>query len=138
MEFRWVWNPMDNLKPLDTSDWNTYTDEEPNSLTLPELVSFLKVLRQMYPQHLAMVVLGLATGLRPSSLRPLRWKGPTPDVLWDTNTLLVRQSHTRHQEVMNMTKQKTRYRLNLPAALMAILKLHVDSLPDGPMKESDL
>lgn len=37
-----------------------------------------------------MTFLGFATGLRPSSLRPLRRTGPTPDVLWDQGVFGVR------------------------------------------------
>ncbi|MGH7271286.1 MAG: hypothetical protein ACREJ3_12735 [Polyangiaceae bacterium] len=46
-----------------------------------------------YPQHYAMTFLGFATGLRPSSLRPLRRRGTEADVLWDEAALFVRRSH---------------------------------------------
>jgi integrase len=138
VRFRWTYNPMDELDPLDTSDSCTYPEEEPNSLTPQELVAFLKVFLHLFPQHYAFAVLGFALGLRPSSLRPLRWKGPTPDVRWDESILLIRQSHTCRQEVMAMTKQKTRYRLKLPPGLMTVLRWHVENLPEGPMRESDL
>jgi hypothetical protein len=52
--------------------------------------------------------------------------------------VLVRRSHTRHDEVMEATKQKTRYRITLPDDLMAILRWHVDRLPPGPMRDSEL
>jgi integrase len=86
----------------------------------------------------AMTALGFATGLRPSSLRPLRRHGPTPDILWEKGVLLVRQSHTRHQEVMKTTKTKRYQRLTLPPDLMEILRWHVAELAEGPMQESDL
>ncbi len=50
------------------------------------------------------------------------------------SVVLIRRSHTRGDEVMEATKQKTRYRITLPADLMAILRWHADRLPPGPMK----
>ena len=99
---------------------------------------FLGGIRHLYPQHFGMVALGFATGLRPSSLRPLRRQGPEADVRWEEGVVLVRRSHTRHDEVMEATKQKTRYRITLPDDLMAILRWHVDRLPPGPMRDSEL
>ena len=61
-----------------------------------------------------MTYVGLITGLRPSSLRPVRRRGPEPDVLWDKNRLLVRRSHSLGDEVMRTTKQKRRYAIDLP------------------------
>ena len=45
--------------------------------------------------------LGFATGLRPSSLRPLRRDGATPNLLWDRAMLFVRRSQTKG-EAMQM------------------------------------
>jgi hypothetical protein len=39
---------------------------------------------------------------------------------------------------MDCTKQGTRYRLTLPQELMDILSWHVEQLPEGPMRESEL
>ena len=131
-------NPVAGLKDFDTSEHETYTDEEPNSLTVDEVPLFLAMMRESYPQHFAMVALGFATGLRPSSLRPIRRKGETPDVLWKEGAVLIRQSHTRRQVIMRTTKTKRHQRLSLPNDLMDILRWHVAELPDGPMQESDL
>jgi integrase len=125
------------IKPLDTSTWHTYTEEEPNSLTVEEVPRFMEKARDLHPQHFAMLALGLATGRRPSELRPLRRQGPTPDVLWAEGVLLVRRSETRGQ-VMERTKTGRRLRIPLPTDLMDILRWHVDSLPNGPMRESEL
>ncbi len=76
-------------------------------------------------------------GLRPSSLRPLRRRGPKADVLWTESVLLVRQSQTCGPDVMECTKQGTRYRVTLPQELMDILQWHVEQLPEGPMRDSD-
>lgn len=131
-------NPVMGVRSFDTTDHPTYTEEEPNSLTPEEMPRFLAALRARHPQHFAFVALGFATGLRPSSLRPLRRKGATPDVLWDEGAILVRRSHTRRREVMETTKTRIRQRIALPQEMMDILRWHADGLPDGPMRESDL
>lgn len=137
-EFEWERNPAAGVEYLDTSTHATYTEEQPNSLTPDEVPRFLALLKQRHPQHFGIAALGFATGLRPSSLRPLRRRGPNSDVLWNENVLLVRRSQTRGPEVMECTKQGTRYRLMLPRELMDILRWHVEQLPEGPMRDSDL
>jgi len=62
----------DDVTPFDTSEHATYTEEEPNSLLVEEVPPFLGAMRERYPQHDAMTYIGLITGLRPSTLRPLR------------------------------------------------------------------
>ncbi len=131
-------NPALRLPYLDTSEHVTYTEEEPNSLTVPEMRVFLSTMRERHPQHFGMVALGFATGLRPSSLRPLRRQGPTPDVRWDDSVLLVRRSHSYGTEAMQTTKTGRRQTIPLPKDLMQILRWHDARLPGGPMKESDL
>jgi len=131
-------NPVMGVKPFDTSTHHTYTEEEPNALTVAEVPAFLARMRQDYPQFFAMIAMGFATGLRPSSLRPLRRKGPTPDVLWDEGVILVRRSHTRRKDVMETTKTKRHQRLELPPELVDILRWHVDELQNDRMRESEL
>ena len=132
-------NPVAGVSDFDTSEWATYTEEEPNSLTPDEVPAFLMTMRREHPQHFAFVALGIATGLRPSSLRPLRRTGATPDVLWDDGgAVLIRRSHTRRSEVMETTKTGIRQKIALPPEMMDILRWHVAQLPDGPMKKSDL
>jgi integrase len=131
------YDPTKGIKPLDTSTWHTYTEEEPNSLTVDEVPRFMAMARALFPQHYAMLALGLATGRRPSELRPLRHKGPTSDILWTDGVLLVRRSETRG-EVMETTKTGRRLRIPLPVELMDILRWHVSSLPEGPMRDSEL
>ncbi len=70
-------------------------------------------MKDTFPQHFAMTALGFATGLRPSSLRPLRRLGGLADVKWDENVLLVRRSQTVGDEVMETTKTKKRQKLFL-------------------------
>jgi integrase len=111
-------NPVLGVKDFDTSAHPTYTEEEPNSLGAEEVPAFLAMMREIYPQHFALVALGFATGLRPSSMRPLRRKGESPDVLWDEGVLLVRRSHTRRQEVMPTTKTRRNQRLALPEEMI--------------------
>jgi hypothetical protein len=68
-------------------------------------------MREVFPQYYAVTYLGLATGLRPSSMRPLRRRGPTPDIKRDEGVVLVPRSHTLGDEVMDTTKTKLRQRL---------------------------
>ncbi len=115
----------DGVPSFDTSEHPTYTEEEPNALTAEVVAEFLTCMREELPQHYAMTYLGVATGLRPSAMRPLRRSGPTPDILWDQAVILVRRSHTLGDEVMDTTKTKLRQRISVPAAVMDVLRWHV-------------
>ena len=110
---------------IDTSEHATYTEEEPNALEPDKVSEFLACMREVYPQHYAMTFLGFATGLRPSSLRPLRRKGPAPDVRWDEGVILVRRSHSLGDEVMDTTKTKLRQRISVPLDVIEVLADHV-------------
>ena len=110
---------------FDTSEHETYTEEEPNALAPERVREFLACMREVYPQHHAMTFLGLATGLRPSSMRPLRRTGPTPDVRWDEGVILVRRSHSLGDEIMDTTKTKLRQRISVPSDVMEVLAEHV-------------
>jgi hypothetical protein len=129
---------MDGVDNFDTRLHQTYTEEEPNSLTADEVPVFLSKLLELHPEVFAFVTLGFTTGWRPSTLRPLRRKGPTPDVLWDQQVVLVRRSHTEGKEVMDAPKTKRRQRVNVPAEILDVLRWHADRLPTGPMRDSDL
>ncbi|MDX2019066.1 MAG: hypothetical protein SF187_02405 [Deltaproteobacteria bacterium] len=131
-------NALAKVRPLDTSMHVTFTEEQPNALTPEEIPHFLAAMRERHPQHLAMTALGFATGWRPSMMRPLRRRGETADVLWDRGVILARRSQTRRDEVMEGTKNLSRFRLAVPDELLRILRWHADHLPAGPMRESDL
>jgi integrase len=109
-------------------------------MTTPRRVgAFVETLRACYPQIYAMAYLGLVTGLRPSSLRPLRRCGDKADVDWDSGLLRVRRSQTRGDEVMNTTKQKRKYSIALPPEVMNVLRWHVDTQLSTPeQRESEL
>lgn len=131
------YDPTRGVEPLDTSAHETFTEEEPNSLTVEELRRFLAKARVLYPQHFAILALGVATGRRPSELRPLRRAGATPDILWKEGVVLVRQSQTL-DGVAAKTKTGRKLRIPLPSDLVDILKWHADQLPPGEMRESEL
>jgi integrase len=131
------YDPTRAVEPVHTSTSETFTEEEPNSLTVEELRIFMRHARSLYPQHFAMLALGVATGRRPSELRPLRRNGPTPDIAWSDGVMLVRQSHTLGA-VVSKTKTGRRLRIPLPSDLLAILTWHVDQLPVGLMRDSEL
>jgi integrase len=131
-------NPADGVKGFDTSEHETYTEEEPNALTAQEASEFLKCMREEFPGTYAMTYLALATGLRPSHMRPLRRSGPTPDIIWEENMILVRRSHTLNK-IMNTTKTKRRQRIAVPVDVMKILKWHVETQLTTPeQKTSEL
>jgi integrase len=116
---------VDGIEGLSEAEYPTYTDEEPNSLSVDEVRRFLDVCATAYPQHYAMVLLGFVTGQRPSHLQPIRRRGPEPDVLWNEGILLIRRSHTRGPEAMNTTKTDRRQRIALPVEVMDVLRWHV-------------
>ena len=93
-ELQLPFNAAEGIPAFDTSEHETYTEEDPNSLTGEETAMFLATTKDEFPAQYAMAFLGFATGVRPSSMRPLRRTGPTPDVLWDAGVILVRRSHT--------------------------------------------
>ncbi len=126
-EYELAYDPTRAVKPLDTSTWETYTEEEPNALTVEEVPRFMAHAHARFPQHYAQLALGLATGRRPCELRPLRWKGETPDIVWNDGVLLVRRSQVIG-DADNRTKTKTRLRIPLPTGLMDILQRHVARL----------
>lgn len=128
----------EDLKFFDLAERPTYTEEQPNSLTAAETRAFLAAMKSEFPQHYAMTFLGFTTGLRPSHLRPLRRKGPTPEVKWEEAVLLVRRSHTLG-ETMERTKTKLRQRINLPPEVIDVLRWHERTqLVTDEQKESDL
>ena len=132
-------NATEGVDSFDTSVHAAYTEEEPNSLDADETGRFLNGMREEFPQHYAIAFLGFATGLRPSSLRPLRRKGESSDVLWDEAALLVRRSHTLGEEVMEKTKTGLRQRINLPPQVMDVLRWHVETcLTSDEQVASDL
>jgi integrase len=136
-DYELAYDPTRAVKPLDTSTWQTYTEEEPNALTVDEVPAFMARAQELVPQHYAQLALGLATGRRPCELRPLRSKGETPDILWKEGVLLVRRSQVIG-DADNRTKTKTRLRIPLPSGLMKILEQHVSRLPEGRTSASDL
>lgn len=113
---------------VNTRGHRTYTYEEPNSIKPRDVPSFLAEMRVLYPEHYAFVFLGITTGLRPSSLRPLRAKGAEADVKWDEGKLLVRRSHTRGREVMDATKTGHDQVIDLDPEQLSVLRWHLDRL----------
>lgn len=128
-------DPTAGVNPLPQDD--PYSEEEPNSLTPEEFGPFMAKARELYPRYHAFLLLGLVTGRRPSELRPLRRRGPEADVLWDERRLLIRRSETLG-EVMNTTKTGVKLKIALHEEVVAILRRHVDELPTGKPRESDL
>jgi Phage integrase family len=120
-------NAAEGIPAFDTSEHETYTEEEPNTLTGEEAAAFLACMKTECPAQYAMTFLGFATGLRPSSMRPLRRSGSTPDVRWDEGVILVRRSHTLGDEFMNTTKTKLRQRITVPVDVLDVLRWHLNT-----------
>lgn len=121
-------NPMLAVPLFETKRWRgRLTREQPNSLTPEELPLFLRLFRQLEPEHFAMTALGFALGARPSSLRPLRRSGPEKDYDKETGELILRRSHTRGSSVMDTTKNAEDVTVVLPDELRKILAWHEDT-----------
>ncbi len=132
-------DPMRGVDAFDNREHSTYTEEEPNSLAPADVPKFLAKLRELHPEHYAFTFLGITTGLRPSSLRPLRRRGDNADLKSKEGVLLIRRSHTLKSEVMETTKTDLHQRLTLPKELSEILKWHVETqLLASKMRESEL
>ncbi len=114
----------------------TYTREQPNALTTPQSAAFVAKMKELYPQHYAMVLLGFAIGARPSTLRPLRRSGSCADILWDDGSLLLRRSHSLGREIMDRTKNKHDLLLPLPKLVLDALREHETAL-EGPAAKSE-
>jgi hypothetical protein len=61
-----AYDPTRAVKPLDTSTWQTYTEEEPNALSVEEVPGFMAKVHAV-PAALRAAGLGVATGRRPAS-----------------------------------------------------------------------
>ncbi|MCA9675618.1 MAG: site-specific integrase [Myxococcales bacterium] len=132
-------DPLRGVDPFDTREHSTYTEEEPNSLAPSDVPLFLSKLRDLHPDHYAFAFLGITTGLRPSSLRPLRRSGESADIKWKEGLLLIRRSQTIGDVVMETTKTDLHQRLTLPPEVLDVLRWHVDErLTHKRMRESDL
>jgi hypothetical protein len=132
-------NPMDGVEDFSTAGHRTYTAEEPNALAMAEVSRWLVAAKRLYPQFYAMIFLGLVLGHRPSTLRPLRRSGPTPDIDWKTGEILIRRSNTVKDEVEDFTKTKRDQRIMLPRTVLEVLKWHRDTqMVTWQMRESEL
>jgi hypothetical protein len=114
----------------------TYTDENPNALREEDIPRFLAEMLHQFPQHFAMTLLGFTTGLRPSSMRPLRRCGPEADLKLPEGVLLIRRSQTRGEAVAR-TKTGRRGRIPLPKDVLGVLEWHVGNLTSR-QRESEL
>jgi integrase len=126
-ELQLPFDPAEGTRTFDTSEHEIYTEEEPNALTSEETAAFLACMKEASPAQYAMTFLGFATGLRPSSMRPLRRMGETPDVLWDQGVILIRRSHTLREELMKTTKTGLRQRITVPSEVMDVLRWHTQT-----------
>lgn len=121
-------DPCRKLENVSKRLHRTYTREAPNALLPADLPRFLAAARLKYPEHYAFVFIGFNTGLRPSSLRPLRRSGPNADINWQTGEMFIRRSHTHKAEVMDETKTGRDQVIAMPKQMVETLRWHVDRL----------
>lgn len=133
-------DPCIGLANFSTLEHPTYTDERPNALTAAEVPRFMTKLRELYPQHYAFAVLGFATGLRPSTLRPLRRKGAERDLDLAAGILRVRRSNSLGDKVSGSTKTGKHQRIHLPRELVEVLReqvAHVEAREALPLEDAE-
>lgn len=125
----------ESIQPVSLRGHRTYTPESPNALKAEDVPRFLATMKTMYPQHYAMTALGFCTGLRPSSLRPIR---RNIDVRWREHQLIIRRSQTIGDEVMESTKSGSDVVIALPPVLLDTLRWHLSLLKTPAMRNSEL
>jgi integrase len=137
-------SPAETTLPYFRKRTPTYTRERPNRYTPSQAAAFLDGIRRWHPEHYAMSAIGFGTGVRPSQLRPLRRRGPTPDVLWNECAVVLRRSNSRKQAVMLRTKTEDVDAaqdavLYVSPALIEIMRWHEETqLVTDKQKASDL
>lgn len=126
-------DPSVGISFFDLDDRPTYTDEKPNSLSPQKAGEFLEGIRLEFVQHYAFTVLGMVTGWRPSSMRPIR---KAEDLNLEEGSILIRRSHTLGQTVMEKTKTGKRQKVWLPRVVVEILRQHIALLEHPPLLPS--
>lgn len=127
-DFEGLSDPGAKVEPFSMKAHRTYTVEQPNAFKLEHVATFLDEMRVRWPEHYAMVYLGMWTGWRPSMLRPLRRSGPSGDINWKSGELLARRSHTAGEKTMTGTKNGLDQVVKLPPEVVEVLRWHVDRL----------
>jgi len=135
-DFEGLADPAAKVGPFETKAHRVYTAEQPNAFQLEDVVPFLDAMRTRWPMHYAMVYLGMWTGLRPSSLRPLRRRGAHADINWQTGTLRVRRSHTVGDETMLGTKNGHDQEIKLTPEVLDVLRWHSERLEAENVKRA--
>jgi integrase len=111
-----------------------YTVEEPNVLAKDDVPRFLDGMYRRFPRYYAFTLLMMATGLRPSHIRPIRCRGPNQDILWDKGILLVRRSHT-NMVIMDKTKTGRDQAIPLPKDVLDVLRWHIEKFHQAKMHQ---
>jgi hypothetical protein len=131
------------VKQFSTAEHSTYSFEAPNSLTLAQLTAFLEAMKDLHPQHWAIVKFGFVTGIRLVNLSPLRRRPDADgqqDLHWDGELVgrcFIRRSYQRSKEMRQTTKQRQVYPITIPDGLLEDLRWHVETqLASGPQRDS--
>lgn len=99
---------------------------------------FLARVKHRFPQWYCFILMGFVLGQRPSTLRPLRRKGPNADIDLVAKKLYIRRSNSLGQEIMDTTKTGNELELHLPDELIAVIDEHMTMLDMRPVtRESE-
>lgn len=130
-------NPMMGIS--DYPIGRVFTEEEPNRLGTQQALQFLVLFEERYLDHYAMLLLMLVLGARPSTIRPLRRKGPSADYNRKTGQLFLRRSQVKGV-AMDKTKTGLDQTIPLPEVVQRVVNEHIDRMEasTGLMKTSDL
>lgn len=130
-------NPMMGIS--DYPIGRVFTEEKPNRLDSKQAFQFLAEFEKRYLDHYAMLLIMLVIGARPSTIRPLRRKGPNADYNRKTGQLFLRRSQVKGAP-MDKTKTGLDQSIPLPEFVRNAVNAHIDRLEasTGPMRTSML
>jgi len=139
VRFELARNPMDGITGFSTKTAKTYSKEQPNALNpRTEIADFLARVKHRFPQWYCFILMGFVLGQRPSTLRPLRRKGPYADIDLVAKKLYIRRSNSLGQAIMDTTKTGNELELCLPDELVEVITEHIAMLNMRPVtRESE-
>jgi len=115
-------NPAANVRALrERRDEEGDEDDWANALAPAELEPYLKAWREHYPEHFALIVTLLLTGLRWGEATALKWEDI--EAAEQVGVLRIRRSQVR-AVIRNTTKTGKRRMVPFPAELATLLREH--------------
>ena len=102
--------------------------DETNAFTTEELVRFLSLMRERYPQHYALIATMALTGLRFCHVSALKWE----DVDFETGTLAIRRKQARGVPGPVSRKKRAPKVYPIGPELLTVLQWHRREYPGLP------